>query len=100
MASRIDLGSELLLSLGCLAANQGEVHLDGRAGLAQLVMDLSRDGAAFFFAHALEAGGKGAQSIPRMLQLLLGTLALRDLPAQLIVHSTEDSGTLPCAEFQ
>ena len=39
----VHFSPQLSLSLGCLATDQCEIHLDCRTSLAELVMDLSRD---------------------------------------------------------
>ena len=76
---RFDFCAQLRLPLCDLAPDQGQIHLDRRAGLAKLIVDFSRDGSAFFFADALKAGSEGAKLFERRLELFLSMPPFRNL---------------------
>ena len=88
------------MPLADFAANESEIHLDRRAGLAEFIVDFASDGSAFFFANALETGRQAAKLLERLFELLFGALALGDLHAQLIVHSRENGGALFDAKLE
>ena len=88
------------MSLGCFPADQGQIHLNCRASLAELVMNLARDRGTFFFAHLLQTRRESAEFIERSFELLLGPFAIRDLNSQLVVHPGENSRPLLKSKLQ
>ena len=58
--------------LGEILRERGEVELQARERLAQLVVDLARDVDALLLAHRLQVPGERAQVLLRGAQALLG----------------------------
>src|SRR6266699_2657823 len=97
---RADLGSELGVSFVQPSSDQRKIHLDCCASLTEFIVDLTRDGGALFFPHALETCRKSPQPIERGSELFLSSFALRDLCSQLLVHAGEDCRSLFSAKFE
>ena len=96
----VNFGVQLSLSFCQLVANQGDIPLDRRAGLAELIVDLSCDRDALFFPNALNTCRKRAKLLERGLELFLGACALGYFRSQLLVDLSEDGGSLTDAKLQ